>query len=96
MAVVSAARLARAPCFPAGTPVHAEGGVRAIESVRPGERVWAYDLASKQWELRPVLQVHRTDYHDQMVVVTTGGPTDGSMPDAETVEMTREHPVWVC
>lgn len=38
-------------CFPAGTPVATSEGLRPIETIRAGDRVWAYDLVASQWRL---------------------------------------------
>ena len=38
-------------CFAAGTPVHTESGLKAIEAVGENERVWACDPATGRWEL---------------------------------------------
>jgi hypothetical protein len=43
-------------CFVAGTSVHTESGVRPVESVKQGDRVWAYDLFSREWLLSPVYE----------------------------------------
>ncbi len=73
-------------CFPAGTPVHAEDGLRAIETVKAGDRVWAYNFRVGGWELRPVVQPLRYDYRGDMVTLTAGG---------ERIEATGHHPFWV-
>jgi hypothetical protein len=54
-------------CFPAGTPVSTEIGLRNIESVRAGERVWAYEQF--------------THVHDgELVRVTVAGDVIESTP----------------
>ena len=43
-------------CFPAGTLVATSDGLRPIESIVAGQRVWAFDLITSQWLLRHVLR----------------------------------------
>jgi RHS repeat-associated protein len=76
----------RARCFPAGTPVHAEGGLKAVEAVAPGERVWAYDHRQLRWVLRPVLRAFRLLHAGPMVTLRVRG---------ETLRATGGHPFWV-
>jgi hypothetical protein len=74
-------------CFPAGTLVATESGLRAIETIAIGEKVWSYDLVGREWVLCHVLQTFTRDYEHDLVFVTCGG---------ETVESTFLHPYWVC
>src|SRR5205085_455001 len=39
-------------CFPARTPVHTSVGLKAIEQVGVGDRVWAYDHKQLRWVVR--------------------------------------------
>ena len=74
-------------CFPAGTPVATSDGLRPIESIRAGDRVWAFDHVAGKWVLKDVLAnfVH-DDYHADLVHVTVGG---------DTIQGTMLHPFWV-
>lgn len=74
------------PCFPSGTLVELERGARAIEDVRPGDRVLAYDPARTSFTLAPVLRVkHRTS-----TVLLTLRTTEG-----RAIRATPEHPFWL-
>ena len=61
---VASLRAAAAPaaralsCFPAGTQVATAEGLQPIESIVAGQRVWAYDLITSQWQLRHVLRTY--------------------------------------
>src|SRR5262249_19159293 len=54
-------------CFPAGTPVAAPGGPVPIESVRPGEDVWGFDLTAGEWVVRRVAAAFEHDYKGELV-----------------------------
>jgi hypothetical protein len=65
-------------CFAAGTGIRTETGIRPIESIRPGDRVWC--LSSNGWLLRDVLDTYESEsrdiYHvqiDTRVYTCTGG-----------------------
>lgn len=72
-------------CFPAGTLVWTELGLLPIESVRPGDRVVAQDVASGELALRPVTE--RTTRPPVEVMKLKLG--------AETIIATKGHPFWV-
>jgi len=70
----------------AGTPVHADGGLRPIEDVRPGDRVWAFDRQRQAWALCPVERAfERTS--DRLATIRLAGGTELTGTDG--------HPVWV-
>jgi len=48
------------------------GGPRAIETVEPGTEVWAYDLSSRKWQLKSVLERHLHRYDGEMVTIRAG------------------------
>jgi hypothetical protein len=73
-------------CFPASTPVATEAGLRPIEAILPGNRVWAYDLINGIWQLRRVVETYEGEYESDLVAVTVAG---------ETIEATSRHPFWV-
>jgi hypothetical protein len=50
---------ARLPCFAAGTPVHTPAGPRAIETLLPGDTVWAWSFAQAAPVPRRVTQLHQ-------------------------------------
>lgn len=73
-------------CFVAGTPVHTDGGLRPIEDVRPGDRVWAFDRQAQAWALCPVERAfERTS--DRLATIRLAGGTELTGTDG--------HPVWV-
>jgi hypothetical protein len=77
-------------CFVAGTPVSTEHGLRPIERVRVGERVWSFNHRTGGWELKPVLRLFRNDYDGELFTLTVA---DGlSYPNgAEFGEQVRSH-----
>jgi RHS repeat-associated protein len=85
----SATAALKGKCFPAGTLVATVDGLLAIEHVREGERVWAYDLVAGIWRPCVVLQTFQDRYQGRSTFVTIAGET------AETIEATLLHPFWV-
>lgn len=73
-------------CFVAGTLVSTEEGLRPIETIREGIRVWAFNHRAKLWQLKRVLETFERDYRADLVSVTAGG---------ETIRATMLHPFWV-
>lgn len=73
-------------CFAAGTPVATESGLKPIQNVEPGERVWAFDTIASRWELRPVVETYSNEYVGLVVTLVVHG---------ERVDSTYHHPVWV-
>jgi hypothetical protein len=73
-------------CFLAGTGVLTESGLKPIEEIKSGEKVWAVDPQTGEWELREVVAPLVHDYEGDIVAVTVG---------QETVEATGNHPFWV-
>jgi RHS repeat-associated protein len=73
-------------CFPAGTPVSVESGLKPIQEVVQGELAWAYDLTRGEWVLRKVVECYRHEYEGDLVSVSVAG---------EAVESTPNHPFWV-
>ncbi len=73
-------------CFPAGTPVHTTSGLKPIEQIAVGDRVWAYDHRRLEWVERDVLEVFQPIHHGAMVTLHVRG---------ETIRATGGHPFWV-
>ncbi|HEY1603621.1 MAG TPA: polymorphic toxin-type HINT domain-containing protein, partial [Pirellulales bacterium] len=73
-------------CFPAGTPVSTADGLRPIETIKAGDMVWAFDLTSASWKLRPVLETYTFEHNGDLVTVTVNG---------EEITATDLHPFWV-
>jgi Pretoxin HINT domain len=72
-------------CFVAGTLVTTEDGLRPIEDVKQGEKVWAEDEQTGEVALKEVLNTMSHD-DDELVLVELGDVT---------IEATPEHPFWV-
>ncbi len=73
-------------CFPAGTLISTAGGLRTIETIRPGDQVWAFDLGDGKWKSKSVLKNFERDYRYDSIFVTI---------DGDTIESTQLHPYWV-
>jgi hypothetical protein len=73
-------------CFVAGTLVGTEAGLRPIEAVRKGERVWAYDFGAGTWRLCVVEETLRRHYTGDLVTLAVSG---------EEITSTGDHPFWV-
>lgn len=71
-------------CFPAGTPVHTATGMRAIETILPGDLVWSFNEETGEIALKEVLQTVEREI-DVTVKLTIG---------QETIETTAEHPFY--
>jgi hypothetical protein len=57
-----------------------------IEDVQAGERVWAYDVRSGAWSVKPVLRPLVHQYDGELVTLTVLG---------RKIEATINHPFWV-
>jgi hypothetical protein len=73
-------------CFPAGTPVHTAEGVKAIEQIAVGDRVWAYNHQELRWTQREVLDLFQETHWGTMAAVQI---------KEETLHATGGHPFWV-
>ncbi|MCL8538068.1 polymorphic toxin-type HINT domain-containing protein [Chryseobacterium gallinarum] len=71
-------------CFPAGTPVHTEDGIKNIEDIRVGDLVWAYDEDTDTVALQPVIDLI-TNESDHTISIYT---------EAEVIETTAIHPFY--
>ncbi|MBB6369757.1 polymorphic toxin-type HINT domain-containing protein [Chryseobacterium shigense] len=71
-------------CFPAGTPVHTEHGIKNIEDISIGDMVWAYDEDSHTVALQPVVDL-MVNESDHTVTIYT---------EAEVIETTAIHPFY--
>jgi hypothetical protein len=83
---LDATRAAGSVCFVAGTPVATEDGLRPIEHVRAGDRVWSFDTGSGTWVLHEV-EAHLThEYAGDLITIRVGD---------ECIVATGNHPFWV-
>jgi hypothetical protein len=86
----AASRAATHCCFVAGTLVDTETGLRAIEAIAVGDRVWARDVETGETALKPVTDLIRR--HERVIwEVALAGP-DGA---SERFETTDDHPWWI-
>jgi RHS repeat-associated protein len=83
-AIIDAGNFAN--CFPAGTFVGTPQGLQPIETIEPGDEVWAYDLVASEWRACRVLRTFRRGYRGNSAFVTVAD---------ETIESTLLHPYWV-
>lgn len=72
-------------CFVAGTPVATEKGLKAIEEIQIGDKVWAWKEATAEMTLRPVLNrfVHR---RNEVFDLQVG---------CDSLQVTGEHPFYL-
>jgi hypothetical protein len=73
-------------CFVAGTPVETATGLRAIETIRPGELVAAFDVLGGRRVMRPVRALERR---------FARGLVEVSLSSGKTIVMSPEHQMWV-
>jgi len=73
-------------CFRAGTLIKSPAGDAPIESIVPGDQVWARDEITGEWALAEVVEVFSRDYEGDIVTVEVEG---------ESIEATGSHPFWV-
>nr|WP_281383179.1 polymorphic toxin-type HINT domain-containing protein [Microbulbifer rhizosphaerae] len=72
-------------CFAAGTQIATATGLRAIESIRPGDQVWSWNRDTHLRELKPVVKLVRAPRSKPLMRIGVG---NGS------VEATPSHPFW--
>ena len=72
-------------CFPAGTPVHTEHGVKNIESITAGDKVWAFNEDTGEIALQEVVHIIERETDHTLELIT----------ETETIETTALHPFYV-
>jgi len=72
------------PCFPASTVVKTPTGDRPIESLMPGDAVFAFDLEKRERTISTVVRAHR-NWTVRLVEIHAGG---------EVTWATGAHPFW--
>lgn len=77
-------------CFVAGTLVDTETGLRAIESIRVGDRVWSRDAQTGETALKEVTDLIQR--HERVIWEVS---LTGSNGEAELFETTDDHPWWI-
>ncbi len=73
-------------CFVGGTLIHTEDGMRAVEEIAVGSKVWGFDRERQLWGLCVVTGASRTDSVRVVRAV---------LADGEELAGTPGHPVWV-
>ena len=73
-------------CFPSGTPVLTEDGLRAIDSVDPEAKVYAFDLPRGEWTLARVLNRRSLQYQGEMITIHV---------DHDSIQSTASQPFYV-
>jgi hypothetical protein len=82
--VIKHAKVCVFACFTAGTKVAVKDGHKNIEDIRQGDYVWAYNEATGQSDLKPVVTIMEKDI-DATIALTLGN---------EVIETTAEHPFY--
>ena len=77
-------------CFVAGTLVETETGMRPIEEIEIGDKVWARDTDTGETSLKPVTDLIRR--HERVIWEVRIAGADGA---AEFFETTDDHPWWI-
>jgi hypothetical protein len=73
-------------CFPTGTLIATEHGLRPIETIQASDRVWAFDLIAGKWRLCFVVETYAYEHDGDLVTLTVAD---------EAIEATGKHPFWV-
>jgi hypothetical protein len=73
-------------CFPGGTLVGTEHGLKAIETISRQDRVWGFDFTKRQWRLCQVDNTFQFWYDRPIVTILT---------EEDEVQSTSNHPLWV-
>ena len=73
--------------FPADTLVHTEQGLKPIQDIQVGDKVFALDERTQQTSYQPVLQLIQNQGHYQFIKVT--------LENGEQLEATAEHPFYI-
>jgi hypothetical protein len=83
--IVNPRKWAQLPCFAGETPVWTVDGVKRIDELQPGEKVWAFDEELQQTVQRQILKVlqNRTVHFYDVRVGNS------------TIQATGNHPFWV-
>ncbi len=75
-------------CFPAGTTVQTPSGPAAIETIRAGDSVWSYDLATSKVVPNTVTQLLVHSEYTQDPLLELG------LSDGTTLDITANHRVY--
>jgi hypothetical protein len=78
--------LAAHNCFLPDTLVATESGMRQIQHIEPGDRVWSYDFEKGEWRLATVEHRYDSEYNGPVVTIVVGD---------SRITCTARHPFWV-
>ena len=87
----SAARLTNSQCFVAGTLVSTADGLKPIETIQSGDRVYAKDEYTGDIALKPVANLVITPNNPNVGEVTL----ENEYGDLETTGVSSEHPYYI-
>ena len=83
---MAGSRLAAGACFVAGTPVHTDHGVVAIEEIKAGDQVLSFNEVTNQTEYKTVAQTYVRESEIVLSITFAG--------EAEPVGATPNHPFY--
>ena len=81
-----AAAVTAVGCFPGGTEVLTDRGLRPIETVDSGTKVYAYDLVTGAWTLSRILKRQSFQYKGDMITIHI---------DHDSIQATGNQPFYV-
>jgi RHS repeat-associated protein len=73
-------------CFPAGTLVGTESGLKPIEEILANDLVWAFDHIANSWKLRSVVETFSRIHAGHFI---------RTLIEGESIECTLHHPWWI-
>ena len=73
-------------CFLKGTLIATESSLKAIEKIKKGEKVWAYNIETGDWQLKEIIISLQKLYSGDIITVTASD---------EEIKATGNHPFGV-
>ena len=83
--VINIVKVAKTQCFTAGTKILTEEGLKSIEEIEIGDKVWAFNEETGKKELKVVTQTFVREAN-KLIIIKIG---------KEIIETTEEHPFYV-
>jgi len=85
-------KMRKNPCgasnsFPAGTPVHTQKGLKAIETIQVGDKLLSYNEDTQQTEYQPVTGLMHSEKDTMLIQLT--------FDTGEMLEATEGHPFYI-
>ena len=78
----SAGKICVLACFPAGTKINTDGGLKNIEEIKVGDKVWSYNELTGETGLQEIVRTMSRESDHTIELYTEG----------EIIETTAEHP----